>query len=200
MNNFGPPIRARSDPYPRLIRRPDRGTPIGPNHTVPYGTVPVFARIPGNKLPGYDHLVPLGQSPTAPYGTNTHVSIRRSELEPDRSLVGSVRDYRFELRQIRIWVYRYNPKMIDVRLGGDPLHIVRLDIFDKDYILSPILEPANDDKFAEYAGPHFHRGLSVWPRKRSSLRNYRISRRVLNNHSLLPYGACVNVTVIDIPH
>src|SRR5260370_30948739 len=58
MNNFGPPIRARSDPYPRLIGRPGRRTPIGFNHTVPYGTAPVFARIPGNKFPGYDHLVP----------------------------------------------------------------------------------------------------------------------------------------------
>ncbi len=53
-----PSRRARYDPYPRLIRRPDRRTPIGPNHTVPYGTVPVFARIPGNKLPVYDPFVP----------------------------------------------------------------------------------------------------------------------------------------------
>jgi hypothetical protein len=30
-----PSRRARSDPYPRLIRRPDCGTRIGPNHTVP---------------------------------------------------------------------------------------------------------------------------------------------------------------------
>jgi len=35
-----PSRRARSDPYPRLISRPDRSTPTGPNHTVPYGTVP----------------------------------------------------------------------------------------------------------------------------------------------------------------
>jgi hypothetical protein len=34
----------------------------------PYGTVPVFARIPGNELPGYDHLVPTGQSPGVPTG------------------------------------------------------------------------------------------------------------------------------------
>src|SRR5260221_12914244 len=26
-------------------------------------------RVPGNKLPGYDHLVPPGQSPVSPYGT-----------------------------------------------------------------------------------------------------------------------------------
>src|SRR5258707_10308017 len=30
----------RSAPCPRLINRPDRSTPIRPNHTVPYGTVP----------------------------------------------------------------------------------------------------------------------------------------------------------------
>jgi hypothetical protein len=41
-----------------LTNRPDRSTTIGPNHTVPYGTIPFFARIPGNKLPGYDHRVP----------------------------------------------------------------------------------------------------------------------------------------------
>ena len=57
-----PSRRVRSDPYPRLINRPDRSTPIGPNHTVPYGTVPVFARIPGNKLPGYDRSVPPGKN------------------------------------------------------------------------------------------------------------------------------------------
>ena len=30
-----PSRRARSDPYLRSIHRPDRRTPIGPNHTVP---------------------------------------------------------------------------------------------------------------------------------------------------------------------
>ena len=50
-----PPRRVRSDPYPGLINRANGGAPIGPNHTVPYGTDPVFAPIPGNKLPGYDH-------------------------------------------------------------------------------------------------------------------------------------------------
>jgi hypothetical protein len=59
-----PSRRARSDPYPELINRPNRGTPMELNHTVPYGTVPVFPRIPGNKLPGYDHLVPVGTKPS----------------------------------------------------------------------------------------------------------------------------------------
>jgi hypothetical protein len=30
-------------------------------HTVTYGTVTFFGHIPGNKLPGYAHLVPPGQ-------------------------------------------------------------------------------------------------------------------------------------------
>jgi hypothetical protein len=39
-----------------------------PNHTVPYGTEFVFRGY--QALPTcYDHLVPLGQSPTAPFGT-----------------------------------------------------------------------------------------------------------------------------------
>jgi hypothetical protein len=37
-----PSRRGRSDPDPRVISRPDRSTPIGPNHTVPYGTVPLL--------------------------------------------------------------------------------------------------------------------------------------------------------------
>jgi|SRR5260370_15186231 len=57
-----PSRKERCDPYARLISRPDRSTPIGPNHTVPSGTGPVFAWIPGNKLPGYDHMVPPGQT------------------------------------------------------------------------------------------------------------------------------------------
>ncbi len=64
-----PSRRARSDPYPGLINRPNGGTPIGPNHTVPYGTVPVFAPIPGNKLPGYFHNVPTGQRHLTPVHT-----------------------------------------------------------------------------------------------------------------------------------
>jgi len=34
-----------------------------PTHTVPYGTGLVLKPIPGNKLPGYYHVVPPGQKP-----------------------------------------------------------------------------------------------------------------------------------------
>src|SRR5689334_22548012 len=61
--------RARSDAYPRLVSRPDRGAAIGPNHTVPTGRISLFERIPGNKLPGYHHLVPPGQTHLRPYVT-----------------------------------------------------------------------------------------------------------------------------------
>ena len=95
LNRESVPGRARSDPYSRLISRPERGTPIAPNHTVPYGTVPVFARIPGNKLPGYDHLVPSGQSPEVLTGTSSRLPypddfpnlIGFSPLTPISSLV-----------------------------------------------------------------------------------------------------------------
>src|SRR5258707_14342200 len=66
-----PSRRARSDPYPWWNSGPDRGTPSGPNSYRPYGPVLFFARTPGNKLPGYVHLVPLGQGPTSPEGTTT---------------------------------------------------------------------------------------------------------------------------------
>jgi hypothetical protein len=62
----GEGTRARSDPYPGLINHPNRGAPMGPNQTVPSGTVPLFAPIPGNKLPGYFHNVPTGQRHLTP--------------------------------------------------------------------------------------------------------------------------------------
>ncbi len=70
--------RARSDPYPRPISRPDRSSPIGPNHTVPTGRFAFFARIPGNELPGlrraqssrYDHSVPPGRISHGPIPGN----------------------------------------------------------------------------------------------------------------------------------
>ena len=72
-----------------------------------------------------------------------------SETESDRSLFDSVRDYRFELPGIRIWAYLYDAEIVDVGLGGDPLHIVRLNVLDKDHSLSAVVQPANEDKLAE---------------------------------------------------
>jgi hypothetical protein len=68
--------------YPRLISRPDRNTPIGPNHTVPYGTVSVFAPIPGNKLPGYLHSIPTGQKPYRPIGIDQLPARYRKGIAP----------------------------------------------------------------------------------------------------------------------
>jgi hypothetical protein len=53
-----PSRRARYDPYPTWINRPNGGMSIGRNHTVPSGTVSVFAPKQGNKSPGYFHNVP----------------------------------------------------------------------------------------------------------------------------------------------
>ena len=41
---------------------------------------------------------------------------RSSKTESDRSLFESVRDYCFELLRIRIWVYLYDPEIVDVGL------------------------------------------------------------------------------------
>jgi hypothetical protein len=45
-------------PTPTWISRPSGGMSIGRNHTVPSGTVSVFAPKQGNKSPGYFHNVP----------------------------------------------------------------------------------------------------------------------------------------------
>jgi len=49
-------------PQPRVNFR-GHGKPI--HQTVPYGTVSILRLVPGNKLPGYDHVVPTGQAITA---------------------------------------------------------------------------------------------------------------------------------------
>ena len=100
-----------------------------------------------------------------------------SETESDRSLFDSVRDYRFELLRIRIWVYLYDPEIVDVGLGGHPLYIVRLDVFNKDHILPAVVQPANQDKLAEYTGLRLQSCLGGLSRRRGSLRNCRSSGR-----------------------
>src|SRR5215510_6149995 len=51
---------------------------------------------------------------------------RSSETESDRSLFESVRDYRFELLRIRIWVYLYDPEIVDVGLTSSLLFLFSL--------------------------------------------------------------------------
>src|SRR5260221_3590068 len=128
MNNFGPPIRARSDPYPGVINRPGRSTPIGFNHTVPYGTAPVFARIPGNKLPGYDHLVPSGQNPTSLTG----------QTRPRPHISGSV-SVGFLSRRTRLDEQELIPPMLVVLTHGQrPSLLVRQDLSGPISPMSPI--------------------------------------------------------------
>src|SRR5215469_15710380 len=133
-----------------------------------------------------------------------------SETESDRSLFDSVRDYRFELSGIRIWVYLYDAEIVDVGLGRDPLEIIRLDVLNKEHILSVVVQPANEDKFAEYTGLHLQSRLPGWRRRRGSLRNCRKSRRdwigggsgflirIPRNCSLLRHCAGRNVAAIDV--
>jgi hypothetical protein len=91
--NGNPSRRARSDPYLGLINRPKRGAPSGPNHTVPSGTVPLFAPIPGNKLPGlrraqssrYFHNVPTGQRHLTPVHEFDSKSLRAAGFEDSDS-------------------------------------------------------------------------------------------------------------------
>ena len=138
---------------------------------------------------------------------------RSSETESDRSLFESVRDYRFELLRIRIWVYLYDPEIVDVGLGGDPLHVVRLNVLNKDHILSAVVQPANEHEVAENARLRLQSCLGGLRRRRGSLRNCRGSGRhwigsgsgflvrIPYNHSLLPLPYCTgrNVAAIDVP-
>jgi hypothetical protein len=107
-------------------------------------------------------------------------------------------------------MYRDEPEVINVRLGSDPLHIVRLDVSDRNHIFPPILEPATDNEFAEYTRPGLRSCLGVL-RLRAGWRHYRFSGRhwtgsirgptvrILYNHSWLVDSAAPNVAAIDVP-
>jgi hypothetical protein len=102
-------------------------------------------------------------------------------------------------------MYLDEPEMVNVRLGSDPLHIVRLDVFDRNHIFPSILEPANDNKFAEYTRTRLQRGLGVL-RRRSGRRHYRCRGRrrigsivrILHNQSRLLACVVPNVATIDV--
>ena len=104
-------------------------------------------------------------------------------------------------------MYLDEPEMINVRLGSDPLHIVRLDVFDRNHIFPSILEPANDNESAEYARAWLQRGLGGVLRRRGGWRHYRCRRRrrigsivrILYNQSRLLACVVPDVAAIDVP-
>src|ERR1700722_8672007 len=73
-------------------------------------------------------------------------------MEPDRSLLASVRDDRFKQFRICVWVQLYDPEIIQIGFRGDLLHVARLGILDVDYILSCLLQPADQDKVRKGPG------------------------------------------------
>jgi hypothetical protein len=65
------------------------------------------------------------------------------KTEPDWSLLDSVRDDRFKQPRICVWGQLYDPEIVQVRLRGDLLNVVRLSILDIDHIFSSVLKPAD---------------------------------------------------------
>lgn len=135
--------------------------------------------------------------------------IQRSlKTEPDRSLLASVRDDCFKQPQICVWVYLYDPEIVQVGLRGDLLNVVRLGILDIDHILSSVLKPADQHKVTKGSGMRLRPCLSAFCSRLSRLRNCRGNEgpwigsrsdflvRILRDYSLLP--CCVGRTVAAI--
>src|SRR5260221_14458503 len=75
----------------------------------PYGTVPVFAPIPGNKLPGYFHNVPTGQRHLTPVHEFDSASpLEDEETTPTRCPSPSITPHTF-LRSIASVVAEKTP-------------------------------------------------------------------------------------------
>ena len=137
--------------------------------------------------------------------------IRRSlKTEPDRSLLASVRDDRFKQLRICVWVYLYDPEIVQVGLRGDLLNVVRLGILDIDDILSSVLKPADQHKVTKGPGVRLRPCLSAFCSRLSRLRNCRRNEgpwngsrsdfvvRILHDYSLLPYCVARTVVAIDV--
>jgi hypothetical protein len=75
--------------------------------------------------------------------TEIHRSLK---TEPDWSLFDSVRDDCFKQLRICVWVQLYDPEIVQVRLRGDLLNVVRLSILDIDHIFSSVLKPTDQHK------------------------------------------------------
>src|SRR5271166_2432384 len=133
---------------------------------------------------------------------------RSLKTEPNRSLLASVRDDRFKQLRICVWVYLYDPEIVQVGLIGDLLNVVRLGILDIDHILSSVLKPADQHKVTKGPGLRLWRSLSAFCGRLSRLRNCRRNEgpwigsrsdflvRILHDYSLLP--CCVGRTVAAI--
>jgi hypothetical protein len=50
------------------------------NHTVPYGTGPFLDKVPGNNLPGYDHLIPTTGQQTINTSPHFRFHVTRSAI------------------------------------------------------------------------------------------------------------------------
>ena len=83
-------------------------------------------------------------------------------MEPDRSLLDSVRDDRFKQLWICIAVQLYDPEIVQVRLRGDLLNVVRLGILDIDHIFSSLLKPADQHKVTKGPDLRLSRCLSAF--------------------------------------
>ena len=75
--------RARSDPYPGLTNRPGHWHAYRTQSYRPLRDGILFERIPGNKLPGYDHPVPPGQRLSTPVHIFEATSLRVTGFEDE---------------------------------------------------------------------------------------------------------------------
>ena len=98
---------------------------------------------------------------------------RSLKMEPDRSLLASVRDDRFKQLRICVWVYRHDSEIVQVGLRGDLLNVVRLGVLDIDHILSGVLKPADQHEITKDPGVRLWRGLIAFCNRLRRLQDWR---------------------------
>src|SRR6202011_2552495 len=134
--------------------------------------------------------------------TEIHRSLK---TEPDWSLLDSVRDDRFKQHRICVWVQLYDPEIVQVRLGGDLLNVVRLSILDIDHIFSSVLKPADQHEITKGPEMRLRPYLSAFCCRSSRLRDRRrnedpwIGSRILHDYSLFPCSVARTVAAIWCP-
>jgi hypothetical protein len=136
--------------------------------------------------------------------------VTRLKTEPDWSLLDSVRDDRFKQLRICVWVQLYDPEIVQVRLRGDLLNVVRLSILDIDHIFSSVLKPADQHKVTKGPDTRLRPCLSAFCSRLSRLRDRRrnegpwIGSRsdflvwILHDYSLFPCCVARTVAAIDV--